>query len=315
MVKSYTALVVLIYNNAENIVDFVNSVEMYNTASIKYIIVDNGSTKSGVVERTSLFLSQKFGKDLLVCGDDAPPEKVSLPYVTYLRSKSNDGFSGGNNKGLRLAYLDDEIKNVFIVNDDVVFVADIIPSLCQKLETLPCAGMVCPIHLFPNGEVDVDCVRLLLDEWKLLKGMVLNVGSGNEMVIRHNPEYLNKDFIEIKPPIGPCILMRKNDIMDVGGYDEHVFLYYEEYILYKKFKRLGRKNYAIPSCRLIHKGSVTAANESKFFLRNVALDSCRYYLKHYCELSFLQKMLLPIMYWMGKTRIRLSFLLKPLFRC
>lgn len=144
-----TALIILIYNNADSIRDFVGSFERYNTAPVKYIVVDNGS-KSEVTESVSAFLKQAMTSKGYQEVTDGYSNDAPLPYCTYLRSKTNSGFSGGNNKGLRLAYKDSEVDTVFVVNDDLIFVDDILPRLVNALRTLPRAGMICPISLLPN---------------------------------------------------------------------------------------------------------------------------------------------------------------------
>lgn len=200
----------------------------------------------------------------------------------------------GNNKGIRLSYCDNSIDKVFIVNDDILFTSDIIPTLNLYLETLPNAGMVCPVHCNTNNELDLDCLRTRLTSWELIIGFVFNNTNKIHYLLKENKELINKTFIEIVPPVGPCILMRKKDIKDLGGYDEHVFLYFEEYILSKKFETIGLKTYAIPGCSLIHIGSVSTNKERKTNIQRIGLNSCIYYLRTYCELNLFQRVTLAV---------------------
>ena len=144
-----TALIILIYNNADSIRDFVESFERHNTAPVKYIVVDNGS-RPEITENVAAFLREQMTDKGYMEVADGYSSEAPLPYCTYLRSKTNSGFSGGNNKGLRLAYKDSEVDNVFVVNDDLIFVDDILPRLVNALRTLPQAGMICPVSLLPN---------------------------------------------------------------------------------------------------------------------------------------------------------------------
>lgn len=298
-----TGLIILIYNNSESIRDFVDSFEKYNTEPVKYIVVDNGS-RSDISENVSNYLRERFSqKGFLEC-DDNFQATSSLLYCTFLRSNYNSGFSGGNNKGLRLAFLDDEIDNVFVVNDDLIFVDDILPKLVKALHTLPKAGMICPISLLPNGDIDVDCVREMRTMYEEFVSMFHYVFNDDEIVLKKHPEYMNNDVIEINPPIGPHILMDKKTLKDVGGYDDNVFLYHEEYILYQKYKKLGLINYAIPNCKVIHIGSVsTKKNPSPKILR-ASIDSTYYYYKTYFKMNFLQRMALEFCYFLGKNRLK-----------
>lgn len=298
----YTALIILIYNNKENICSFIRSFERYNTADTKLIIIDNGSSDKNVGESVSAFLQSKYNeKGYLECDDNFCP-MGTLPYCTFLRSSINGGFSAGNNKGLRLAYADDTIDNVFVVNDDIIFVDDIIPTLVRKLETLPKAGMVCPISLKQDGSVDMDCVRLLRPTWEELLSMVHYTYRKKELVLRNHPEYLNDEYIKISPPIGCSILMKKKMIKDLGGYDENVFLYHEEYILHKKFATIDAVNYAIPSCRLIHVGSASTSKCRNGIVRKASLESTYYFYSTYHKLNFITRCALNLTCLLGKLR-------------
>lgn len=48
-------IVILNYNNYNDTINCINSIEKYNTASIKYIIVDNGSTNPNSVKELDYF--------------------------------------------------------------------------------------------------------------------------------------------------------------------------------------------------------------------------------------------------------------------
>lgn len=196
-----TALIILIYNNSTNIVEFVKSFELYNTHPSKYIIIDNGSSDEYVPKNISSFLFDTFkDRGYLECDDNfVLAEEESLPCCTFLRSRYNSGFSGGNNKGLRLAYKDNDIKNVFVVNDDIIFVDDILPKMVKALYSLPKAGMICPISLLPDGNVDMACVRRLRTKKEEFISMAHYVYNKDELILQQHPEYLDLDFIEITP--------------------------------------------------------------------------------------------------------------------
>lgn len=299
-----TALIILIYNNSESIRDFVESFERYNTEPVKYIVVDNGSCAE-VSNSVSHYLSGRLSaKGFLECDDDYQSD-ASLPYCTYLKSQTNSGFSGGNNKGLRLAYADDEIDNVFIVNDDLIFVDDILPRLVKALRSLPKAGMICPISLLPNGGgVDYACVRKMRTMYEEFVSMFHYVYRRDELILQGHPELLEEDYIVIDPPIGPHVLMDKNVLKELNGYDDNVFLYHEEYILYQKYKRLEKINYAIPDCRVIHVGSVSTKKSPSKQISLIALNSSYYYYRNYFHLNFFQRIALELCYLCGKMRLK-----------
>lgn len=304
----YTALIILVYNNDKNIINFIETVQNFNTSPIKFIVIDNGSPNKNITNNIRLYLNKKFKDEVIEYNDDFTNDKKKLTLVSFIASKINNGFSAGNNKGLKLSYCDDSIDKVFIINDDILFTSDIIPTLNQCLDTLPYAGMVCPVHCNIKNELDLDCLRTRLTPWDLITGFLFHNTNKIHYLLKENKELINKRFIEIIPPVGPCILMRKKDIKELGSYDENVFLYFEEYILSKKFEGIGLKTYAIPSCSLIHIGSVSTKKEKKTRIQRIGLNSCLYYLNNYCKLNYLQKITMFIF----SNLVRLKFTIKDL---
>ena len=163
-----TAIVILNYNNYEDTINCIDSVEKYNTAPIKYIVVDNGSKRENVVDALDAYLKGKFGDDYLQINEFSEVKK--LPYMTFIVSKVNDGYACGNNKGLRMAYVDDEIDKVMVLINDVLFVEDIIPSLSKAIDSDDQIGIVSPL-LYKKNMVDLDynCARRCEGVWRTIE--------------------------------------------------------------------------------------------------------------------------------------------------
>ena len=53
-----TALIILNFNNYEDTINCIESVEKYNTAPVKLIIVDNASTRGGASEALKYYHSK-----------------------------------------------------------------------------------------------------------------------------------------------------------------------------------------------------------------------------------------------------------------
>ena len=125
MQNKITAVIILNYNNYEDTISCIESVEKYNTAPIKLIVVDNASTAPGASEALRDYLIGRY-KDQLGAYNDVTVKDVksdyNLSYCSLILSEINDGYSRGNNKGLRLAYADNSVNNILILNNDVLFV-------------------------------------------------------------------------------------------------------------------------------------------------------------------------------------------------
>lgn len=64
------------------------------------------------------------------------------------------------------------------------------------------------------------------------------------------------------------MLIKKDLFNEIGLFDPHTFLYYEQNIIFKKIKNIKYKNYVIPSLRAIHLGAASTQKSSKFFYAN-----------------------------------------------
>ena len=289
-----TALVILNYNNWEDTINCIESVEKYNTAPIKYVIVDNGSTREKCISSLDSWLHGKFSNDYqcAVVGMESP---LSLPKVTMLVSDSNEGYARGNNLGINYLRNDKEIENIMILNNDVLFVEDIVQKLVDALSTLPQCAIVSPI-LYKRDQVELDynCARIHKEVWSVLCGNLYEKKESMKkyQLLHLKPELQKEPYFAIDLPSGACMLMSKEVMNTLGGFDPHTFLYYEEDILFCKINALGLKNYIITRAKCIHLGASSTKKRSGAFLVKTAFDSQKYFLENYCNLSFAQSIVL-----------------------
>ncbi|MEE3484075.1 MAG: glycosyltransferase [Bacteroidales bacterium] len=314
----FTAIIILNYNNSEDTIKCIESVERYNSADVKYIVVDNGSTRQSVVTEISEYIKGKFSDSLVIKEGDPIPQH--LPHVSFYVSSVNDGYAKGNNKGLNLAYADDTIDNVLILNSDILFVEDIIPKLKGTLVSLPNCAIVSPI-LYKKDllGIDYNCARKNHKEWELILtylflykdifGIRSNYEAKRKMFVS-NSSLTQNDLLPIELPSGSCMLMSKDLMSQIGGFDPRTFLYFEENILYKKIEKLGLQNYLLPKSKCIHLGATSTQKVSGAFLLQCSLDSASYYLTHYCNLTFIQKIVWNISKVLFSIKIKLIRLIK-----
>lgn len=313
-----TAVIILNYNNSQDTINCIKSVEKYNTADIKYIIVDNGSTKGIVVEEISSFLKESFS-DVLFLHDKETSPSV-LPKMTFLISERNEGYGEGNNKGLRLAYKDESIDDVLILNTDILFVDDIIPKMQSVRATLSDCAIISPILYKKDFEdIDYNCARKNHKEWELIFTYLflykdicgfISQNEAKRKLFLSNPDLQKEDILPIELPSGSCMLVSKALMNKVGGFDSGTFLYFEENILFKKIKALGLRNYLLPQCKCIHLGATSTQKVAGAFLLKCSLDSASHYLSHYCSLSILQKMTWGISRILFGLKIKIVSLIK-----
>lgn len=305
-----TAVIILEYNNSADTINCIESVMRHNSAPIKFVVVDNGSSNKEEPAALDAYFKDRFSGNWISLGDNDKPS-APLPYLTFLKSAANDGYARGNNKALALVDADDEIGSVLILNSDILFVDDIIPSLRKALEA-PHAGIVSPV-LFKKGmkELDGNCARRALSASEVVWMYfpfpydALRIGRRRRLGIT-----AASGLMPIDLPSGSCMLLRKDVFKRLGWFDAGTFLYFEEDILFEKIKKVGLQNYLDTACRCIHLGASTIKRTPSKFSLNSSFDSAAYYLKKFKHANQLQLSLLGLFRCLVNLKISLRYKLK-----
>lgn len=295
-----TALIILNYNNYEDTINCIESVECHNTAPIKLVVVDNGSPRSGCVKELDKYLHNRYGDRYTRLRDDAQPTWPYLNYVTLLTSSVNDGYACGNNKGLKLADKDPEITNVLILNNDILFIDDILPGLLKRKDSIPDCAVISPLLLKRDrNEPDIFCARReavmsqiiktnFLHYWRRIKGKNDADAETNRFILL-DPDVFHNETIEIDLPSGSCMLLNKDYFKSIGWFDPHTFLYCEEDILHKKIEATGKHNYLDLTLRCVHLGAGSTQSVPGLTLLKAGMVSQRHYVLCYSGASWATK--------------------------
>lgn len=295
-------IVILNYNNCSDIFKCIDSVvEHTPLQEVKFVVVDNGSTGS-IKERVGDYLSHKFNMSYEEMKQSSKPcTNKSLKTMTYLCLDNNLGYANGNNEGIKILLNDSSIGKIMILNSDIIFVENIIPSLSNLLSNTPLVGAVSPLLRKPNGDIEHCCARKALKSkdylltFSYLFSDKYRLALKGRMILKNTPSLLNNDIVDIELPSGSCMMFNTEVLRDIEGFDTHTFLYYEEDILYKKLKAKGYRNLLVPSLNCIHIGGATTNNtKTAFFLRYCNYKSLLYYLKQYEDVSSFELLLFKI---------------------
>lgn len=332
-----TAVIILNYNNCEDTINCIESIERHNTAPIKYVVVDNGSTRDDAVAKLEEYFQGKAFESCTLSDDgQALSERgrglsggvqalsgkgrgssAVLPYLTFLISAVNDGYARGNNKGIMLACGDEEVDKILVLNNDILFVEDIIPRLSMEMERLPDCAIISPVLYRRNlTDIDYNCARRNASVGGLIRENILHYWhrlSQKKESGRKRMDYILPTLTEPYPrilpielPSGACMLVSKKTFHEIGFFDPNTFLYFEENILYKKVSGMGLKNYLHTQCRCVHLGASSAASVPSLFLINCNIDSGRYYVRKYSGCS----LFLVFLFYLSTVFFRASFRLQ-----
>ncbi len=255
-----TACVVVNYNDSQRTLSLLNAIKKYD--SLDYlIVVDNCSTDDSI--------------EVLNTFDDA---KYYL-----IKSTHNGGYGYGNNLGAKKAELLGA-KYILIANPDVMFDDKCVSSMKMVLMQNTSCGIVGAkeVHMGVSGWKYTSAIHDVLSASLFFNKLLKK---------RYYPSnyFEGCGVVEVNLVPGCLLLLDLKKFMSVGMYDESVFLYEEEKILYKKMSDAGYKSYVDldVSYQHLHKESHPKNIRSIVRGRKRLLASRLLFLKKYRHFGFL----------------------------
>lgn len=312
-----TGIIILDFNNASDTIKCLKSVEKYTPkGTYKTVVVENGSNQN-TVNCVCDFVKSNYKDNYLIIAENSTT--TPLPSITVLVSPTNDGYARGNNKALKLLEDDDEIDYIMILNNDILFVEDIVSPLVQKYEEISDCALISPLLVKKDGmTIDHCCARkqyptsyFVLEQLLLYKDIwgILKLWRRNSIIIESNPGLLQQGHFEIGMPSGSCMLIKKELFKQIGYFDNNTFLYFEENILYHKTSKINKKNYLVPNLKCIHLGSSTTRKNPSTFIMKCQIESEVYYLRRYRN-AYLSAMFIKLFSNLTILRLYIHQLLK-----
>lgn len=139
---------------------------------------------------------------------DGSPELASASGATVVRNERNEGFGRAANRGLRSL---GDAEFGLLLNPDIELEDGCVPALLAAARRYPDAGALAPRLVEPDG-------RVFWQSRSLLAPVHLNGGR------RHPPTGdACAPFLS-----GACLLLRMEAFRAVGGFDDQIFLFYED---------------------------------------------------------------------------------------
>ena len=227
------------------------SLESLRGTDAELIVIDNGST-DGTVE----LVRERFPEARLV-------------------EHENRGFGAGNNAGMRLG----SGRYFLLLNPDAWLTGDALERLVAFADEHPEAGVVGPKLLNPDGTLQRS-VRGYPTPWRIAteyfflrkvapRSRLLNAffGAGFDHESVRNAEFLP----------GACLLVRREAVDSIGGFDEDFFLMSEEVDWCYRFRQAGWDVLFYPGAEVVH---VIGASHNPALFREIVRGHLRFLRKH-----------------------------------
>lgn len=233
------SVVIVTYNSLDLIEECIKSLFKYNDIGndLEIIVVDNSSEI--VSNKMFDFIKLKFGDD-----------------IKLIHNPKNGGYGAGNNLGI----LNSSGKYICIMNPDVRLIEPVFKEAIFKFKkntNLAMLGM---------KQIGGQNLSVYFRPEKYLPFFNIFTKIFNKLNI-----YLkSKMFLS-----GAFVFLRKEDIIEIGLYDENIFLYNEEADITNRFLNNSKNILFYPTLRYLHE--IGDRSEISDFSQNIWLDSRVYY--------------------------------------
>ncbi|MHC4944565.1 MAG: glycosyltransferase [Planctomycetota bacterium] len=207
---------------------------------LEVLVVDNGSS-----DGTSVYL------------EEACDEYSNLQVISFAENK---GFAlacnqGAENTGAPL---------LLFLNNDTEVMEGWLEPLLNVMDTDPQVAAVGSKMLYPKGTIQHAGVVLCEDR-----------GTGDPLVAKHIYNGLPADYEEAselrvyQALTAACLLVRRSDFIEAGGFDEGFWNGYEDVDLCLRFQEMGKLCVFQPASKIIHRASQSGSERFQRARENI----------------------------------------------
>jgi GT2 family glycosyltransferase len=215
-------------------------------------------------------------------GSETAVVRVNIPHVRLIRQSRNEGFARGVNAGVAAT----TAPLVLVLNPDCEVTAGSAALLAAELERHARCAVVGPRVLDPDGALQQSARgdptlltglfgrRALLSRWFPETGLVRR-NLAAEDALRINASSVSVDWVS-----GACLLIRRDALTSVGGFDEGYFLYWEDADLCRRLRNAGWHVRYVPGAAVTHQVGRSSQTARALSVREFHRSAYRYYVTH-----------------------------------
>lgn len=220
--------------------------------------------------------------EIIVVDNNSPDDSCKMvrekfPQIHLIENKENSGFPKGNNIGVDLA----KGEIICILNPDTVVTENSFKELLTYFQTLKNPGIVGCKLIDGKGNFLPESKRGTPTPWvaftKVLGLYKIAPSLFGKYYASHIKENQNG---EIDILVGAFMMMKRQDYLEVGGFDEDCFMYSDDIDLSYSILKKGKKNHYFPEVISVHfKGESTV--KDGLYMQRFRDAMNFFYKKHY----------------------------------
>ena len=281
------ACVVLNYNDALQTIDFIQNMSSSRLIDV-FVLVDNYSSDDSCEK-----LKKVISKDIVL-----------------RRTDRNGGYGFGNNYGVNIAKKEFDADYAIICNPDVQFTDDCLQTIVSAfvMDDMIAVASAMQINGFTNEEIK-NCAWRVPTYGDYLCSSLLFLSRFKKHIYAIDK---SQDIQTVGCVPGAFLVVDINHFLEVGGYDENIFLFGEESTLGFKMAESGYKSVLLTKQYYYHFHSTSIKkNIPKAISRHrMVLSSRMYYIEQYLKVSSIKKMIASLAFKVSLVEYKLLYALK-----
>ncbi|MEP9411064.1 MAG: glycosyltransferase family 2 protein [Candidatus Brocadia sp.] len=214
--------------------------------------------------------------------------RSEFPAVQLIESSENLGFSRGNNLGASRA------KGVYLLflNTDTILLENSIKLLADFLDEHPEVGAVGPRIFFEDRYFQLSAGQLPSLTIEFIDKLVHSFARRYRKVVCPVLERWNNTTKAVGWLTGACLMVRQKAFVQVNGFDEKIFMYFEDKDFCKRLNSTGWQIIYYPQASVIHLLAGSSCNVDKQKINKLYRTSQLYYYRKH--LGWLQAEILRL---------------------
>lgn len=252
------------------------------------IIIVNFNTNGFLIDCLESILNSGISVDFEICvvdnnsRDQSFCARFNSSRIKFIFNKKNYGYSVANNIGIQ----NTTGKYILFLNPDTLIYPGSVDLLISRIAADKLIGAIGPKLIKEDGTLDKACRRSFPTPsvWFYHSFGFGKLFPKNPKFSSYNFDYIDPDIeLDVDSLAGACMLIRREVIEIIGGFDERFFLYGEDIDLCLRIKKKGWRIKYFPLAVVTHyKGrsaSLFAVRSTVEFYRSMYL----FYFKHYFD--------------------------------
>ena len=239
---SDVAIITVSYNSSAQLADFLASAVKSVASPSQIFVVDNNSADIGVTER----LTKKLG-------------------VNLLKLDKNVGYGSAVNKAVPV--IPAEFTTLLVCNPDSELNPETVTSLKNAVQDNN-VGVAGPRIYNEDGSVYPSARSIPSIRNGVGHALFANIWRTNPWTKNYLSEaHLQNKTVSTGWVSGACLAVRRDLFTQVGGFDDHYFMYFEDVDLGFRLGKLGYTNLYVPEVSITHIGGESTKAIKKTMLR------------------------------------------------